>query len=67
MTVNTVTPEVMAAAVRDGELVARLRLTDARGRPLRVQVRPPLVQRFAANRVTSGQTATFFTDPPPQF
>jgi hypothetical protein len=37
---DAVRAEVMAGAVRAGELVARLRLTDAHGRPLCAQVRP---------------------------
>lgn len=36
-------PQVLAAAVRDGLLVARLGLTDQQGRPLCAAVRPPLV------------------------
>jgi hypothetical protein len=41
---DAVSAEVMAAAVRVGLLVARLRLTDAHGRPLCAQVRPPLIR-----------------------
>jgi hypothetical protein len=36
--------EVLAAADRDGTLVARLGLTDARGGPLCAAVRPPVVR-----------------------
>jgi uncharacterized protein DUF5990 len=38
-----ISAEVMAAALRAGGLLARLRLTDAHGRPLCAQVRPPLI------------------------
>jgi hypothetical protein len=37
-------PDVLAAAVGGGLLVARLGLTDADGHPLCAAVRPPLVQ-----------------------
>jgi hypothetical protein len=40
---DAVSADVMAAAMRVGLLVARLRLTDAHGRPLCAQVRPPLI------------------------
>jgi hypothetical protein len=40
---DAVSAEVMATAVQVGLLVARLRLTDAHGRPLCAQVRPPLI------------------------
>ncbi|MDH6125017.1 DUF5990 family protein [Kitasatospora sp. GP82] len=36
--------DTIAAAVRTGRLTARLRLTDAKGRPLCAHVRPPLVK-----------------------
>ncbi|MFD9130284.1 DUF5990 family protein [Kitasatospora sp. NPDC059571] len=38
-----VDPDVLAAAVRSGLLVGRLGLTDAAGRPLCAQVRPPRI------------------------
>jgi hypothetical protein len=40
---DSVSTEVMAAALRAGGLLASLRLTDAHGRPLCAQVRPPLI------------------------
>jgi len=39
-----VPPELLADADRDGTLVARLGLTDARGGPLCAAVRPPVVR-----------------------
>nr|WSW44661.1 DUF5990 family protein [Streptomyces sp. NBC_01001] len=41
---DAVDPDTTAAALRSGRLLARLRLTDACGRPLCAQVRPPLVE-----------------------
>jgi Family of unknown function (DUF5990) len=41
-------PDVLAVAVEGGLLVARLRLTDAKGHPLCAAVRPPLVQWSAS-------------------
>ncbi|MBO3750522.1 hypothetical protein J5X84_30980 [Streptosporangiaceae bacterium NEAU-GS5] len=45
---DVVDPEVLAAAVAGGSLVARLGLTDAKGHPLCASVRPPVVQWSAA-------------------
>ncbi|KJK56649.1 DUF5990 family protein [Saccharothrix sp. ST-888] len=45
---DDVDPAVVEAAVRSGRLVARLPLTDAKGRPLCARVRPPLVTWSAA-------------------
>ena len=42
--------DVLDAAVQSGRLVARLGLTDAEGQPLCAQVRPPLIDWFAAPR-----------------
>ncbi|WP_371483816.1 DUF5990 family protein [Kitasatospora sp. NBC_00315] len=41
---DAVDPATAEAAVRSGLLVARLRLTDARGGPLCAAVRPPLIE-----------------------
>jgi hypothetical protein len=43
-----VSAEVMAAALRAGGLLARVRLTDAHGWPLCAQVRPLLIHWSAA-------------------
>ncbi|RBQ16619.1 monooxygenase [Spongiactinospora rosea] len=45
---DAVPAEVLEAAVRSGQLVARLGLTDGAGHPLCAAVRPPLVQWSAA-------------------
>ncbi|MFI8275109.1 DUF5990 family protein [Streptomyces sp. NPDC085929] len=47
---DAVDPDTTAAALRCGRLLARLRLTDACGRPLCAQVRPPLVEWSAPAR-----------------
>ncbi|MEU5876389.1 DUF5990 family protein [Spirillospora sp. NPDC047279] len=39
-----VAPELLAEAVRDGGLLARLSLTDGKGEPLCATVRPPLIE-----------------------
>jgi hypothetical protein len=41
---DAIGPDVLAAAVERGLLLARLGLTDAHGRPLCAAVRPPLVE-----------------------
>lgn len=41
---DAVPPQVLGAAVHSGLLVARLGLTDAKGRPLAASVRPPLIE-----------------------
>jgi hypothetical protein len=41
-------PDIIAAAVQSGRLVARLGLTDAKGHPVCARVRPPAVQWSAA-------------------
>nr|WP_198286923.1 DUF5990 family protein [Frankia sp. QA3] len=53
---DAVDPDVLAAAVRAGELVGRLGLTDARGQPLCAAVRPPVISWSAVTvgRGTSG-------------
>lgn len=43
-------PDVLAAALTSGLLVARLGLTDAHGHPLCAAVRPPLIQWSAPGR-----------------
>ena len=40
--------DVIDAAVRSGQLLARLRLTDAKGHPLCAAVRPPLIEGSGA-------------------
>ncbi|GAA0596328.1 hypothetical protein GCM10010174_09470 [Kutzneria viridogrisea] len=45
---DAVDPDLVRAAARSGQLVARLRLTDAKGHPLCAAVRPPLVEWSAA-------------------
>jgi hypothetical protein len=45
---DAVGQDVLDAAVQSGRLVARLGLTDAKGHPLCAQVRPPLIDWFAA-------------------
>ncbi len=45
---DAIGPDVVAAAVQSGRLVARLGLTDAKGHPLCAHVRPPLIDWFAA-------------------
>jgi hypothetical protein len=52
-----VDPDVLAAAVGTGLLVGRLGLTDARGRPLCAQVRPPLITWSAGPRPAGSGTA----------
>ncbi|WP_442817519.1 DUF5990 family protein [Streptomyces sp. NBC_01296] len=47
---DAVGPDTTAAALRCGRLLARLRLTDACGRPLCARVRPPLVEWSAPAR-----------------
>ena len=41
---DAVPPGVLAAAVDSGRLVARFRLTDAKGNPICAALRPPLVE-----------------------
>lgn len=48
LTLEAVAPHIVAAALRSGVLLARLGLTDAKGRPLCATVRPPLVEWSAA-------------------
>jgi Family of unknown function (DUF5990) len=45
---DAIGPEVLAAAVVSGRLVARLGLTDAKGHPVCAHVRPPLIDWSAA-------------------
>ncbi|MFF1834120.1 DUF5990 family protein [Streptomyces sp. NPDC058231] len=45
---DDIDPAVLEAAVRSGHLTARLRLSDAEGRPLCARVRPPAVIWSAA-------------------
>ena len=45
---DAISPDVLNAAVESGRLTARLGLTDAEGHPLCAQVRPPLIDWFAA-------------------
>lgn len=44
---DAIPPDVVDAAIRSGQLIARLGLTDAKGHPLCASVRPPLVQWVA--------------------
>ncbi|MCY0933915.1 DUF5990 family protein [Streptomyces sp. H34-S4] len=46
---DAIDPGTTAAAMSSGGLLARLRLTDACGRPLCAQVRPPLVEWTATS------------------
>jgi Family of unknown function (DUF5990) len=41
---DAIEADVIDAAVRSGQLLARLRLTDAEGHPLCAAVRPPLIE-----------------------
>ncbi|KIZ17555.1 DUF5990 family protein [Streptomyces natalensis] len=41
---DAIDPDTAVAAMGSGRLLARLRLTDAKGRPLCAQVRPPLIE-----------------------
>jgi hypothetical protein len=41
--------ETLASAARQGQLVGRLRLTNAKGTPLCAAVRPPLIEWSAAS------------------
>jgi Family of unknown function (DUF5990) len=45
---DAIEADVIGAAVRSGQLLARLRLTDAKKHPLCAAVRPPLIEWSAA-------------------
>ncbi|MGW1867791.1 DUF5990 family protein [Streptomyces mauvecolor] len=45
---DAIDPGTVAAAVRSGRLLARLPLTDAKGRPLCARVQPPLIEWSAS-------------------
>ncbi|MFC7641270.1 DUF5990 family protein [Streptosporangium lutulentum] len=45
--IDAIDPATAEAATRSGLLLARLRLTDAKGQPLCAAVRPPLIEWIA--------------------
>lgn len=49
---DAIPPDRLETAIRSGRLTARLRLTDAKGRPLCAHVRPPLVEWYATAAVS---------------